>query len=512
MAQHPLLHSLQWTTPEGHGCLERPPAEQVLSQFLQLFASRGASSDAKAGMIRDLLAILEAVDCQWLFGGCHPNAAPTLLRDMVVALSLYAAPPQQEPEGGGLPSGDPSYAAVASRAADVSLGFISIVAKVESAKGLERLGTAVVGPILRQVAGPLYLFAVTHVAERLWTTPKTRRMAQELLDGLLRASDCRSVPEFLRGAREDETGWLAVVMQCLKPELTKDTWQRSPATKHVFSCTLQHVTRPWLGPHLEKVLPPSLLLSDDYREENKILGVQCLHHIIRNVPAADLCQYNRAQVVYHALFNHLYSKEARLLQVVLLCLLDLLPILEKALQRLPHNPQLVTPSDEVLQLVLTHMESEHRLPLRRVYARNLPAFVERLGIQIARHLKRLQRVIVGYLEVSDGPDETARLATLETLKHTIQHAWPRMSCRLAVLLKALLRMMLDVATDRSLTPEPVKAELLQKATECLILLDHASHGQVKVLLQGVRRSCQDETLKECLRKVEEEPVKSISTP
>lgn len=41
-------------------------------------------------------------------------------------------------------------------------------------------------------------------------------------------------------------------------------------------------------------------------------------------------------------------------------------------------------------------------------------------------------------------------------------------------------MMLDVATDRSLTPEPVKAELLQKATECLILLDHASHGQVKV--------------------------------
>ncbi|XP_053222686.1 TELO2-interacting protein 2 isoform X2 [Podarcis raffonei] len=461
MAQHPLLHSLQWTIPEGQGCLERPPAEQVLSQFLQLFASRGASSDAKAGMIRDLLAILEAVDSQWLFGGCHPNATPTLLRDMVVTLSLYAAPPQrQEPEGGG----DPSYDVVASRAADVSLGFISIVAKVESAKGLERLGTAVVGPVLRQVAGPLYLFAVTHVAERLWTTPKTRRMAQELLDGLLRASDCRSVPEFLRGAREDETGWLAVVMQCLKPELTKDTWQRSPATKHVFSCTLQHVTRPWLGPHLGKVLPPSLLLSDDYREENKILGVQCLHHIIQNVPAADLCQYNRAQVVYHALFNHLYSKEARLLQVVLLCLLDLLPILEKALQRLPHNPQLVTPSDEVLQLVLTHMESEHRLPLRRVYARNLPAFVE------------------------------------------------RMSCRLAVLLKALLRMMLDVATDRSLTPEPVKAELLQKATECLILLDHASHGQVKVLLEGVGRSCQDETLKECLKKVEEEPVKSIIAP
>lgn len=34
-------------------------------------------------------------------------------------------------------------------------------------------------------------------------------------------------------------------------------------------------------------------------------------------------------------------------------------------------------------------------------------------------------MITGYLEVYDGPEESARLATLEALKHTIQHAWPR---------------------------------------------------------------------------------------
>lgn len=42
-------------------------------------------------------------------------------------------------------------------------------------------------------------------------------------------------------------------------------------------------------------------------------------------PAADLCQFNRAQVVYHALYNHLYSREAPLIQVgqqnfILICL------------------------------------------------------------------------------------------------------------------------------------------------------------------------------------------------
>lgn len=58
----------------------------------------------------------------------------------------------------------------------------------------------------------------------------------------------------------------------------------------------------------------------------------------------------------------------------------------------------------------------------------LPQFVlrgGRLGILVVRHLKRLQRVIVGYLEVCDGPEEEARLGILQTLRCTIEHAWPR---------------------------------------------------------------------------------------
>ncbi|NXX16679.1 TTI2 protein, partial [Podargus strigoides] len=127
----------------------------------------------------------------------------------------------------------------------------------------------------------------------------------------------------------------------------------------------------------------------------------------------------------------------------------------------------------------------------------------RLGIRIARHLKRLERVILGYLEVYDGPEEEARLGILETLQCTIEHAWPRMPCRLPVLLKALLKLMWDVHTDRGPTPEPVKATLLQRATECLILLDRCTKGQVKVLLEGVSSSCEESPMQECIRKVQE---------
>ncbi|NXT15588.1 TTI2 protein, partial [Prunella fulvescens] len=127
----------------------------------------------------------------------------------------------------------------------------------------------------------------------------------------------------------------------------------------------------------------------------------------------------------------------------------------------------------------------------------------RLGILIVRHLKRLERVILGYLEVSDGPGEEARLGILQTLQCTIEHAWPRMPCRLPVLLKALLRLLWDVHTEQGPTPEPVRAALLQGATQCLILLDHCCQGRVKVLLAGLHSSCEENKVQECLRKVQE---------
>ncbi|NXO46555.1 TTI2 protein, partial [Locustella ochotensis] len=126
-----------------------------------------------------------------------------------------------------------------------------------------------------------------------------------------------------------------------------------------------------------------------------------------------------------------------------------------------------------------------------------------LGIRIVRHLKRLERVILGYLEVSDGPEEEARLGILETLQCTIEHAWPRMPCRLPVLLRALLRLLWDVHAERGPTPEPVRAALLRRATRCLVLLDRCCHGQVKVLLEGVHSSCEENRVRECLRTVQE---------
>ncbi|XP_065603261.1 TELO2-interacting protein 2 [Cyrtonyx montezumae] len=468
----------------------QPPAERVLRQLGQLLSQR-------PGVVAELGALLETAEPRWLLGAGSPAA----LGELAAALSAFAALPEREQDAAELRHGDGAYEASAERAAAVGGVFLRLLAKLEAAKAEEALGTAVES-VLRRVMGHVYVVAVTQLVGGAWTSAGSRAVAAELLAALVRAAGCGTVAELLRGRKEEDEGGFAAVMRLLRPRLGKDTWKCNPATKHVFSWTLLHVTRPWLCQHLERVLPPSLLISDDFQEENKVLGVRCLHHIILNVPGADLCQFNRAQVVYHALYNHLYSREAPLIQAVLLCLLDLLPILERA-QRQQQQPRPSLPCDEVLQLVLTHMEPEHRLALRRVYAKTLPAFVQRLGILIARHLKRLERVILGYLEVSDGPEEEARLGILETLQCTIEHAWPRMPCRVPVLLKALLKMIWDVHTDQGSTPEPVRAALLQRATECLILLDRCSEGQVKILLEGVYSCCEENRVRECIRKVQE---------
>ncbi|XP_036022226.1 TELO2-interacting protein 2 isoform X2 [Onychomys torridus] len=497
------LDSAEEKPPDGSSpAAEGSPAslEHAFSKTLHgLSRQESGSGNARHAVLKDLSALIDAAESDRFFeagrSGESLRGMPEILGQVAKALEKFAAPPKEKADGGL-----DGHSGVAEKATEVGLLFLRLLGKVETAKRSPACPAWKTG--LRHLAGPMYVFATTHRWKQPWTSPRSQRVADEVLSLLLRVTECSSVAGFLCGENEDDRGSFAVVLGLLKPRLNKETWKDNPAVKHVFSWTLQQVTQPWLSQHLEKILPPSLLISDDYQTENKILGVQCLHHIVINVPAADLLQYNRAQVLYHALFNHLYMPEHDLIQAVLLCLLDLFPVLEKALHWKGDAARATTHCHEVLQLILTHMEPEHRLLLRRTYARNLPAFVKKLGILTVRHLKRLEQVIIGYLEVYDGPEEETRLKILETLKLVMQYTWPRISCRVVVLLKALLKLICDVARDTSLTTEATKSALLQEATDCLILLDHCSQGQVKGLLAKIALSCEDSTVVSCIRKVQ----------
>lgn len=78
--------------------------------------------------------------------------------------------------------------------------------------------------------------------------------------------------------------------------------------------------------------------------------------------------YEKQEVMSHRCCDELC------VQPVLSCLLDLLLVLEKPL---PSSRRKPCRHDDVLRLLLTHMEAEHKVALRRVFASALPQYVER---------------------------------------------------------------------------------------------------------------------------------------
>ncbi|KAJ8263569.1 hypothetical protein COCON_G00160260 [Conger conger] len=462
------------------------------------------SSAEQLDPLRGVQQLFESGDAHLLFSECCANEGANIKNvylEIVSSLTQFAALPVCEADSGDLPAS--SYEDIPEKASAVCAALLALDRRLGAGNDVPCCHgpSTPSGPLARALAPRLFVFAATHLHNQPWTSETSRTAASSLLTAVVQGSGFTSSSQLLCGNTVDEhTGILSAVLEILKPELTKENWKRNQATKHIFAWTLTQVGRPWLAEFLDRVFPPSLLISDDYRTDNKVLGVLCLRHILLNVPAADLRQYNRAQVLYHALFNHLYVAEAELIEAVLPCLLDLLSVLEKPPvgTRVPRKPNHY---DQVLRLILTHMEMEHKLALRRVYVRNVALFIDRMGITAVRHLKRLESVILGYLEVSDAPLEQTRLSILEVLKKTIQHAWPRLECRMTVLVRALLRLLVDVSEDCTSAPPAVREELLSRATHCLQLLDYCSQGKLKVLLREVDGSCVDGTVLECLKKV-----------
>ncbi|XP_029019512.1 TELO2-interacting protein 2 isoform X2 [Betta splendens] len=465
-----------------------PPIAELLSQLQKELITSSSISETNA-LIGRVELLFRTADPNWLFSSAKAELQETY-QSLISALIGCAALPLCQDDCNSLPA--TAYQSIPSRAVLVCSALRVLMGTLGHWEGSGGPGLGHTG-LLLTVVPSVCIFAVTHLQDELWTNASSRAAAQSLQVELLRAGGWRDTSHLLMG---DEV--LGGVLDILQPQLTKASWQRCEAVKLVFVWILLQVTRPSLSPHLPRLLPPSLILSDHFRPENCILGVRCLHHIVLNTAAADLRQFNRAEVLYHALFKHLYTAEAAVIQLVLSCLLDLLLVLEKA----PSSSTRLKPCrhDDVLHLVLTHMEVEQKVALRRVYASALTRYVSRMGVAVCRHLRRVERVVLGYLEVRDPPEEMCRLKMLEVLQQTTRAAWPRMECRLGALLCCLMKMLVDVSSDSELNAS-VRHKLIDEAVLCIKLLDVASHRKIQSLLRQVESGCCSSEVLGCLATV-----------
>ena len=119
------------------------------------------------------------------------------------------------------------------------------------------------------------------------------------------------------------------------------------------------------------------------------------------------------------------------------------------------------------------MEMENLLRNRRIFSEHVVKYIETMDVTVVRHLPRLLRVICSYLEVSDGPEELARLNALDMLEMTIHMAWPRLPNHCENLFKSLIKLIYDISVDKSTTKQTVKDMIIGKITINIILLKQA---------------------------------------
>lgn len=318
-----------------------------------------------------------------------------------------------------------------------------------------------------------------------WATCALTNTAQILLAKILQMHDIETMEQLLSLMIDHKQCVFKTACDVLRPFLSKDRWQSNPASVVTFLSMLKEIKSPTLGECLTDVFPPMLLLIDDFEPANKLLGIQCAHHIVDNTSRSELNFYGRADVLYGALFNLLHNNDANVLCALLPCLFKLSQVIDFNTPPASRQPVYTTRLEEVFTVVLTNMDFEDKLHVRREYAVILEKFIDVLRIQVVKHMQRILSVMERYLEVNDRPGESARLAILSALRKLIEVAWiriPRYHCKM---MHILLKLLIEVTHPSWSNTDDVNNNLVSSVKDAIMCLSQLDKEKTSSVLKAV---------------------------
>ncbi|XP_050417286.1 TELO2-interacting protein 2 [Patella vulgata] len=336
--------------------------------------------------------------------------------------------------------------------------------------------------LVQLILPDLMILLSSNLEISFWSPAKVVKITELTLEKLKNIFECEDDSLNKLFFPEDYTTALSSVyrqyLMKIKTRLNKSNWMKNPNIQKSFEWMLKQITFPHLSDFIDHVLPPSLNFVDDFNVENKCCGVRCLGHVISNTTREELRWYGRSDVVYDVLQHQLFNHDAKLIQILHPVLLNLLPVFGKL-------PDPIDNHHKVFNIILRDVEFENNIINRRALTQNLPQFIDILGISIVNHMKKLLQIFETYLEIYDGPAETARLNILKTMQQFILVAWPRIPLYSLYLAKILLKFMYDISCDKSTTPDKVKAVLICEARKCILYLKLCDEQKMTSFLESV---------------------------
>lgn len=335
----------------------------------------------------------------------------------------------------------------------------------------------------------LLILVIEHEQPNLWTSKSSLSLSKEVLRKVKDVLSVSGNEDLLlyQVSKDHLSSILVHILKHLSEKLKRDTWMCFPSLKMVYKWCVFNTRFPNMSEVFPKFLPTALLFTDDHVLENKILGVSCLYHVMQNTSREELRWYGQADVIYEALKHQMYTREAKLIDVLHPALLYILSVVEK-------DPQYCTDSkgllrvpnkyDEIFHTILVDAYGEQNLALRMALTGHLTHFVEKLGLLTLRHTNLLFKLIEEYLESYDGKRHSAKPQILRLMKSVIIATWPRMSRYVDFILKVLVKLLIDISSKEMYDFELVHT-LEELSTQCLILIKHVNLEYVEKSLQNI---------------------------
>lgn len=316
------------------------------------------------------------------------------------------------------------------------------------------------------------LLCSEHMYEELWTTNCTHSNAQQLLNNLLIYLEKQSVKELLFTSKRD---LIHLLLTSLRPKLLKGTWKNYPAAAVSYKWIVHNIQSPNLTKWFPDLLPTALIIFDDHENKNKRLALDCLQHIVDNVPATYLEDCNGGLLIYDTVKPLVYFCGDEIFPALISFLIILFSKTEQ-------QPFTTDPSwsrfDDVLSIWLPAMEMEQKISLRKVYIDILPNFLSAMGLPSTRWTKKLLNIFSEYIKERNTCEKA-----LQALALFLKIGWVRLPYHVVDIFVILMETVINKA---DLQTDCDSCEIQDLVKICLYILKSAAPNEFNEVCRSVK--------------------------
>jgi len=339
--------------------------------------------------------------------------------------------------------------------------------------------TCLLSPVKRYIVKKISAKVVIMISCRLgnfsWTNQNVKKLSNQIIQSLCQISNQKNISTILSGTTDPsnqlllfQDGLLGTILTNLSAYFNQDKWEKNLTVKHSFLWCLTKVKYPYLDKHIQKLIPPLLIMMDSFKQNEKILGVTSTQYLIDNVNPSILLLYNHALVIYDTLFKMLYSSNEILYEICL-------PVLESILLVIERKPGDIcsveyTKWDTCFEKIFNNAEYANNVTIKRIFLKAMEKFIKHLNGNSIKHFDNILSTVAYSLQHPDGQKEEARFHALAVLKEAMSSCWPIIPKYVDTIFKILIKLLVDLNYPGLTIKAEIKLTLLEKIYEILVLL------------------------------------------